>query len=129
MIRRLPISSACLSTACLCPLVFGAPTEMWMAHAVFWPVLAVCLCAPTNLRGAATVFVGLLALVFTHEGAIILSAAILFAIFLRGWRDEIFVRALRAFFVVITIWLIVKMTIRPDDYIAGVLAAERMIAP
>ncbi|MFI4961848.1 MAG: hypothetical protein ACHP82_10415, partial [Hyphomicrobiales bacterium] len=36
---------ACLSTACLCPLVFGAPTEMWMAHAVFWPALAVCLCA------------------------------------------------------------------------------------
>jgi hypothetical protein len=114
---------ACLSTACLCPLVFGAPTEMWMAHAVFWPALAVCLCAPSNLRGAAAVFVALLALLFTHEGAIVLSAAILFALFLRGWRDVIFVRALGAFFVVMTIWLIVKITIRPDDYIAGVLAA------
>jgi hypothetical protein len=114
---------ACLSTACLCPLVFGAPTEMWMAHTVFWPALAVCLCAPTNPRGAAVVFVALLALLFTHEGAIVLSAAILFALFLRGWRDVIFVRALGAFFVVMTIWLIVKITIRPDDYIAGVLAA------
>ncbi|MFI4962096.1 MAG: hypothetical protein ACHP82_11680, partial [Hyphomicrobiales bacterium] len=117
---------ACLSTACLCPLVFGAPTEMWMAHAVFWPALAVCLCAPSNPRGAAVVFVALLALLFTHEGAIVLSAAILFALFLCGWRDVIdviFVRALGAFFVVMTIWLIVKITLRPDDYIAGVLAA------
>ncbi|MEA2856451.1 MAG: hypothetical protein QOH98_772, partial [Methylobacteriaceae bacterium] len=37
---------ACLSTACVCPLVFGFPTEMWMAHALFWPALALCLCAP-----------------------------------------------------------------------------------
>jgi hypothetical protein len=114
---------ACLSTACLCPLVFGAPTEMWLAHAVFWPVLAACLCASTNLRGAAAVFIGLLALVFTHEGAIILSSAILFALFLRGWRDIAFIRAIGAFLVVMLIWLIVKITIRPDDYIAGVLAA------
>ncbi len=114
---------ACLSTACLCPLVFGAPTEMWMAHAVFWPVLAVCLCAPTDLRSTAAVFVGLLALVFTHEGAIVLSSAILFALFLRGWRDIAFIRAIGAFLVVLIIWLIVKITIRPDDYIAGVLAA------
>ena len=122
-IGRVIFGYACLSTACLCPLVFGVPTEMWIAHAVFWPVLAVCLCAPTNLRGAAAVFVGLLALVFTHEGAIVLSAAILFAIFLRGWHDLIFVRTLGAFFVVITIWLIVKITIRPDDYFAAVLVA------
>ena len=120
---RVIFGYACLSTACLCPLVYGAPTEMWMAHAVFWPTLAVALCAPTNLRGAAAVFVGLLALVFTHEGAIVLSAAILFALFLRGWRDIIFVRAAGAFLVVMIIWLIVKMTVRPDDYIAGVLAA------
>ena len=26
---------ACASTALLCPLVFGFPTEMWIAHAVF----------------------------------------------------------------------------------------------
>jgi hypothetical protein len=120
---RVIFGYACLSTVCLGPLIFGAPTEMWMAHAVFWPVLTVCLCAPANWRGAAAMFVGLLALVFTHEGAIVLSAAILFALFLRGWRGAIFVRALGALLVVITIWLIVKLTIRPDDYIAGVLAA------
>ena len=31
---------ACCSTALLCPLVFGFPTEMWLAHALFWPALA-----------------------------------------------------------------------------------------
>lgn len=120
---RVIFGYACLSTACLCPLVYGAPTEMWMAHAVFWPALAVCLCAPTDLRGATAVFVGLLALVFTHEGAIVLSAAILFALFLRGWRNMIFIRTVGAFSVVMMIWLIVKITVRPDNYIAGVLAA------
>jgi hypothetical protein len=119
---RVIFGYACLSTICLCPLVFGFPTEMWIAHAVFWPALAVCLCAPSNLRGAAAVFVCLLALVFTHEGAIVLSSAILFALFLRGWRNIIFIRAVGTFLVVMIIWLIVKMTIRPDDYIAGVLA-------
>ena len=114
---------ACLSTACLCPLVYGAPTEMWMAHAVFWPALALCLYAPAGARGMAAVFAALLALVFTHEGAIIFAGAILFAVFLRGWRDAIFRRAVGAFAVAITIWLIVKLTIRPDDYIAAVLDA------
>src|ERR1051326_4082975 len=31
---------ACGSTASLCPLVFGFPTEVWISHAVFWPALA-----------------------------------------------------------------------------------------
>ena len=36
---------ACTSTAMLCPLIFGFPTEMWLAHAIFWPVLALSHCA------------------------------------------------------------------------------------
>jgi hypothetical protein len=31
---------ACSSTACLAPFVFGFPTEMWIAHALFWPFSA-----------------------------------------------------------------------------------------
>ncbi len=120
---RMIFGYACLSTTCLCPLVYGAPTEMWMTHALFWPTLAACLCAPVNWRGGAAVSITMLALVFTHEGAIVLAAAILFALFLRGWRDAVFVRALVAFIAVIVVWLIVKNTIRPDDYIAAVLAA------
>jgi hypothetical protein len=120
---RLLFAYACLSTAALCPLVFGAPTEMWMALALFWPVLAVCLYAPVNVRGHATVFAALLALVFAHEGAIIFAGVILFSVFLRGWRTAIFMRGAIAFVLVMAIWLIVKLTIRPDDYIAGVLGA------
>lgn len=120
---RLIFAYACLSTVCLCPLVYGAPTEMWMAHAVFWPALALCLYAPPGARGTAAVFAASLALVFTHEGALIFAAAVLFAVFLRGWRDTTFMRAVGAFAVAMMIWLVVKLILRPDDYIAPVLGA------
>jgi hypothetical protein len=112
---------ACLSTACLCPLVFGAPTEMWMAHAVFWPTLAISLSASVSLRAAVAMFAAFLALVFTHEGAVVLSLAILLALCLRTGREKVFVLGLAAWSVAMLIWLVVKLAIRPDDYIAGVL--------
>ena len=126
---RLLFVYAGLSTACLCPLVFGAPTEMWIAHALFWPALALVLYAPPDARGHATVVAGLLALVFTHEGAVVLAAVILLAAFLRGWRQEIFARAATSLIVAMTVWHAVKLTLRPDDYIASVLdaAAYRFI--
>src|SRR3974377_1899750 len=114
---------SCLSTVCLCPFVYGFPTEMWMAHAVFWPTLALSLGSPISWSGAAAVFAALLALVFTHEGAIVLSAVIIFSLLLHGWRDAKFVRTLCVFLAVLVIWGIVRQMIRPDDYIAGALAA------
>ena len=84
---RIIFGYACLSTACLCPLVFGFPTEMWMAHALFWPALAVCHYARGGIAGFAVVFAALLALVFTHEGALIFAVAILSTLLLRGVRD------------------------------------------
>ena len=39
---RLFFTYACASTAALCPLVFGFPTELWLGQAVFWPALAFC---------------------------------------------------------------------------------------
>ena len=114
---------ACFSTACLCPFVFGFPTEMWMTHVLFWPALALCLCAPRTSAGNLCVFAALLSLVFTHEGALVLAAAILFALALRGWRDPIFLRALGVLLPALAIWFIVKTALPPDDYISGVLAA------
>jgi hypothetical protein len=115
---------ACLSTVFLCPLVYGAPTDMWMAHAMFWPALALCLSSsPTNGRGTASVFAALLALVFTHEGGVVLSVGILFALLLRGWRNPKFGRAFGVFCATLLIWATVKALIRPDNYIAGVFAA------
>jgi len=97
---------------------------MWMAHTIFWPTLAICLCAPGNLRGAAAMFITFLALVFTHEGAVVLSIAILFALFVGVRRDRRFGLALAAWFAAMAVWLVIKIVIRPDDYIAGVLTSH-----
>jgi hypothetical protein len=113
---RIIFCFACLSTACLCPLVFGVPTEMWMAHALFWPALAVCHYARAGLAGIALVFAMLLALVLTHEGALIFAVAILLTLLLRGNRDAKFRRAAGVFLVVASIWTVIKVALPPDDY-------------
>jgi hypothetical protein len=117
---RIIFSYACLSTACLCPLVFGFPTETWMAHALFWPTLAVCHYASSK-RGIALVFAMLLALVFTHGGALIFAVAIVATLSLRGVRDAAFLRAAGALFVVLSIWAAVTAIFPPDPYMAIVL--------
>ena len=118
---RIIFSYACLSTACLCPLVFGFPTEMWMAHALFWPTLAVCHYARSSKRGIALVFATLLALVFTHGGGLIFAVAIVATLSFRGVRDAAFLRAAGALFVVLSLWAVVKAIFPPDPYIAVVL--------
>src|SRR5262249_19135845 len=118
---RIIFSYACLSTACLCPLVFGFPTESWMAHALFLPTFAVCHYVRGCKGWIALVFATLLALVFSHEGALIFAVAIVTTLSLRGVRDGAFLRAAGAFFVVLSIWAIVKARFPPDSYIADVL--------
>jgi hypothetical protein len=115
---RIILGYACGSTACLCPLSFGFPTEVWMAHALFWPALALCHYAPRGMGGAIAVFMVLLALVFTHEGALIFVVGILATLLLRGREDATFMRAGSAFLVVITIWALVKAIFPPDVYFA-----------
>ncbi len=118
---RIIFGYACGSTACLCPLVFGFPTEVWMAHALFWPTLAVCHYARPGIGGFALVFAALLALLFTHAGAMIFAAAILSTLALRGGRDPAFLRAAGAFAAVMAISAFVRMAFPPDDYFAPVL--------
>ncbi len=121
--RRIVFVYACASTAVLLPLVFGAPTEMWMAHALFWPALALCHGAPRG-TGSLLLIVGtLLALAFTHEGALVLEAAILVTVALRGLQDPALLRTFGAIVVVLLIWLAVKTALPPDDYTAGVMHA------
>src|SRR5712664_4051134 len=83
---RIIFTYACASTALLCPLIFGFPTEMCMAHAVFWPALAVCHYAKRTTIGTALVFVMMLTLAFTHEGALVLAITIVATLALRGLR-------------------------------------------
>lgn len=120
--NRILFAFACLSNAVVCPLIFGAPSEMWFAHAFFWPALAAAHCSPQKWSGLLS-FALFLPLAFTHEGALIFLAAILLSVLLR--KDELsrFLHLLLATVAVIAIWLFVRHTLRPDDYTARVMAA------
>lgn len=112
---------ACFSTALLCPLVFGFPTEMWLAHALFWPALAASHYANRALVGTVLVFILLLTLAFTHEGALILTFAIVATLAPRGLRDAAFLRAAAVLIVISAVSAAAKIMIPPDEYYAGVL--------
>ena len=106
---------ACAAAACCCPLVFGFPTEMWIAQSLFWPTLAVCHDA-RGRAGTVLVFVLMLALVFTHEAAIVLAGVIVLTLVPRGTRDAAFLRAAGALAAALAIWTAVKLLLPPDDY-------------
>ena len=112
---------ACCSTALLSPLVFGFPTEMWLAHALFWPTLAVSYYAKRTVAGTTLVFLMLLTLAFTHEGALILASAIVATLAPRGLRDGCFVRAAVILTVVVALAAAAKFIMPSDDYYSGVL--------
>jgi hypothetical protein len=128
---RVIFGYACLSTAVLAPLVFGSPTEMWMAHALFWPALALAHFARRGIGGAALVFAALVALVLTHEGALVLAATIVLTLAPRGTRDGKFLRGLGAFALALAIWAAVKALLPPDAYFASIVgeAATNFIDP
>ena len=118
---RIVFACACLSTACLCPLVFGFPTETWVAHALFWPTLALCYYARPGIRWTLLIFAAMLALVFAYRGALIFAAVIVAMLRLRGAHDASFVRAARVFLAILPIWIVVKDIFPPDAYIADVI--------
>jgi hypothetical protein len=112
---------ACGSTALLCPMIFGFPTEMWFAEAVFWPALAVSHYAKRTIVGAALVFVAQLALAFAHEGALVLLFVIVATLAPRGLRDPRFFRAAICMILVFILAAASKFVLPPDDYYAEVL--------
>ena len=117
---RIIFAFACASTAVLDPLVFGFPSEMWMAHAWFWPALAVGHYAPRSWGGNALVFATLFALMFSHEGGFVLAGAILFSLMLRGIRDVAFLRVVAFVIVVAVIWVAVQVIFPTGPYFADV---------
>jgi hypothetical protein len=118
---RIIFSFACGSTALLCPLVFGFPTEMWLAHAMFWPTLAISQYAHRSAGGTALVSVMMIALVLSHEGAVVLALGIVSILALRGRRDATFLRASGALIAALATWGAVKMLFPPGEYFADVL--------
>ncbi|HEY0223529.1 MAG TPA: hypothetical protein VGC38_03365 [Pseudolabrys sp.] len=117
---RVFFTYACFSTAALCPLVFGFPTEMWLARSLFWPALALAHYARPGVAGTALVFAAMLALVFTHEGAIVIAAAIVATLLLRGPRGRLFMRGLGVLAAALAIRLAVKLILPPGPYFEGV---------
>ena len=120
---RVIFGCACLSTVVLCPFVFGFPTEMWIAHSLFWPALALCHYASRGIAGGAAVLAMLLALALTHEGALVFAFAILATVALRGVSDAAFVRAASALVVAVAVWLTVRIELPPDPYYARIIPA------
>lgn len=117
---RVIFTYACGSTALLCPLIFGFPTEMWLAHALFWPTLALSHYARPTVTGAILIFVVSLLLAFTHEGAFVLLLAILATLLPRGWRSKPFRRAAVSFVIIVMSATAAKLLLPPDDYYAAV---------
>lgn len=115
---RVIFTYACASTALLGPLVFGFPTELWLAHALFWPSLAVCHDARPRWGGTLLVFVLLCALALTHEGAVILAFAVVATLVPRGLRDAAFLRSAGALIAAMAVWVAVKLMFPPDGYFA-----------
>jgi hypothetical protein len=119
--NRILFAYACASTASLCPLVFGFPTEVWVSHALFWPALALCHHARASVGGVGLVFATLLALLLTHAGAVLFALAILMTLALRGMRDPAFLRSVGVFFLAMAVWSAIRQSFPPDDYIARIL--------
>jgi hypothetical protein len=94
---------------------------MWFAHAVFWPTLAVSLYAKRTFAGTVLVFIMLLILAFTHEGALVLAVGIVATLASRGLRDATFMRAAAAIVGVLALSVAVKIVVPPDEYYAGVM--------
>ncbi len=119
--RRTIFYYACCSTALLCPLIFGFPTEMWLAHAIFWPALAISHYAKRTNVGAILVFAAQLVLAFAHEGALVLLFAIVATLAPRGLRSFQFVRAMIGLIAILILAAASKFVLPPDDYYSGVL--------
>lgn len=115
---RLFFVFSCGSTALLCPLIFGFPTEMWLAHALFWPTLTMSHYTKPTPVGTFLVFAAWLLLAFTHEGALVLIIAILGTLAPRGMRNPVFVRALIGLIIILALAAASKIMLPPDDYYA-----------
>jgi hypothetical protein len=121
----------CASTALLCPLIFGFPTEMWLAHAIFWPALALSHYAKPTGLGALLVFVAWLLLAFTHEAALVLLLAITATLTPRGLRSATFLRAAISLTIILILAAAAKVALPPDEYYAEVFlrAARHFFDP
>ncbi len=128
--RRTIFAFACASTAILCPLVAGFPTEMWVAHAAYWPLLTLAIYAPATMTGFAAVTLASFAVVFSHEGGIVMSLAIA-ALLAACGRRVLLWRFILALALAMSCWLAVKFLVVPEEYVGKVMsrAALNLLNP
>ena len=112
--------AACAAVALLCPLVFGFPTEMWIAAALFWPAFACAMTMPVSFLSSALLTALTLALALAHEGGLALGFGMVVATALRGFRDARFFRALASYALAVATWLVVNQFAQPDSYFGEV---------
>lgn len=120
------LTAAGASTALVCPLVFGFPTEMWFAHALFWPALAL---AHASFRGRAhfaLLVATLLALSLTHGGGVLLAVAVVATLSLAGPSPRPLVRGGGALAIALIIWFGTKSAFPPDAYFGAILPRAAM---
>src|SRR5262249_44212681 len=103
------------------PLVFGFPTEIWMADAFSWPTLAVGHYARSGKRAIALEFAPLLVLVLSHEGPQMFAVTAWATRSFRELRDAACPQAAAAFLLIRSIWGVLRATCPADPYIADVL--------
>ncbi|RTL64199.1 MAG: hypothetical protein EKK41_21900 [Hyphomicrobiales bacterium] len=122
---------ACASTAVVLPFVFGFPTEMWVAHALFWPALTLAMTAPGGWPSRVAIALLLTAVGMTHGGGMLLAFAIVGITALRGLRHPVFRRALLCLVPAAMVWILFFLVFKPDAYIAAALhgAAYTFIDP
>ncbi|MFL1461258.1 hypothetical protein ACI6QG_03580 [Roseococcus sp. DSY-14] len=107
---------ACASAALLLPLVFGFPTELWVAHAAFWPALALGWhAAPLPWLALA---LGITAL--SHEAGLLWAVGLVGLLALApGWRP--LRRGALALLPALAGFALLKLAVRPDPYVAEVM--------
>lgn len=111
---------ACAPTACLDPLVFGFPTEMWLSQSLVWPAFAAVHGTGLRFRGGALVFVLLLLLGLTHEAGLVYAVVVAATAAIWGLTSPRFLWAATALGGVCAMWMGLKVWLRPDAYFAEV---------
>ncbi len=119
--RKLFFTFACASVMLLDPLVFGAPSEVWVSNAFFWPTLAYGSFKATTKNSMIVMTLLMSALVLSHETALpfavmIATSVLIFCIHPLQKRA-----ALVALAIAILAWSVIKVQIPPDAYYADVL--------
>lgn len=118
---RAILTAACASTAIVLPLVFGFPTEMWVAHALLWPCLAMAHSGRRGIGTALGLIIGMVAMMLSHGGGAVFAGLVVASVLLRSWRLVSFAVPAIGFLLGAAVWMVMKLAYPPDAYFAGVL--------